>query len=342
MKTTGRIGILVSLCMLLGSMATPRLLAQNIQVTSANPPAAPQGTINLNVAVGGSGFKKGAKAAFFLSGTTNPDGVTVNSTSFNSSSQVTANITISDTTSIADFDIQVTNSDGRTGKGSHLFAVTAQGTSTCQAFSVTSIFADVDSNSVPLQLPSDGLGPYVTYANKKDQVNSRIQGSCNWMLDLSTSLSRTVKLSLRYAGSNGAQLPTGWPTDGSAVNVAARIESTCQDNPVNNGLSYGTMTYAGQTLQCPLAVSFYFNGTAYGIRMAPQNYAGATWAQATCTGATSGHCNQWTVTPIPNAAVNPEGQPVGVGELIQPPYLTYATGTPLGLYYVSFSVTIHE
>ncbi len=129
MKTTGRIGVLASLCLLLAWAATPSLLlAQNIQVTSANPPAAPQGTINLNVAIGGSGFKKGAKAAFYLSGTTNPDGVTVNSTTFNNSSQVTANINISDTANIANFDILVQTTDGRTGKGSQLFAVTATGT----------------------------------------------------------------------------------------------------------------------------------------------------------------------------------------------------------------------
>ena len=129
MKSTDRIWIFICACLLLGWAATPSVLqAQNIQVTSANPPAAPQGTINLNVAIGGNGFKKGAKATFYLTGTTDPDGVTVNATSFNSSSQLTANINISDTASIANFDVVVTNTDGRTGKGSQLFSVTAKGT----------------------------------------------------------------------------------------------------------------------------------------------------------------------------------------------------------------------
>ena len=118
MKSTDRIWIFTCSCLLLGWGAMPsQLLAQNIQVTSATPPAAAQGTINLNVAIGGNGFKKGAKAAFYLTGTTDPDGVAVNSTSFKSSSQVTANINVSDTTNIANFDIVVTNTDGRTGKG---------------------------------------------------------------------------------------------------------------------------------------------------------------------------------------------------------------------------------
>jgi hypothetical protein len=86
-----------------------------------------QGTVNLNVKVTGKGFKNGAQAKWFVTGTTNPGGVTVNSTAFVSSTELTANITVSDTATIANFDIQVLNSDGRGGKGTELFAVTAKG-----------------------------------------------------------------------------------------------------------------------------------------------------------------------------------------------------------------------
>src|SRR5579859_2518967 len=95
---------------------SPSVFAQTIQVTSATPNTAALGTINLNVTVGGSGFKKGAKAAWFVSGTTNPGGVTVNSTSFNSSSQLTANITVSSTATTGSFDVVVTNTDGQIGR----------------------------------------------------------------------------------------------------------------------------------------------------------------------------------------------------------------------------------
>jgi hypothetical protein len=94
-----------------------------ISVTSAMPNSADQGTINLNVTVGGKGFKAGAKAQWFVSGTTNPGGVTVNSTAFVNASTLTANITVSNTASVGNFDIVVKNTDGRTGKGSELFAV---------------------------------------------------------------------------------------------------------------------------------------------------------------------------------------------------------------------------
>ena len=113
--------------------ASSRANAQ-ISVTLATPNSATPGTINLDVTVNGKGFKSGAKAQWFVTGTTNPGGVTVNSTKFVSSTALTANITVSDTAVLANFDVQVMNTDGRTGKGTELFAVVANGskTSSCQ------------------------------------------------------------------------------------------------------------------------------------------------------------------------------------------------------------------
>ena len=99
-----------------------------IQVNSTNPEAAPQGTTNLNVTVNGNGFKRGAKAQWFVSGTTNPGGVTVNSTTFNGSTSLTANITIASDAVTSGFDVKVINIDGRTGVGSDAFTVTTKGT----------------------------------------------------------------------------------------------------------------------------------------------------------------------------------------------------------------------
>lgn len=102
-------------------MANPA--SAQISVTNALPNSAVQGTTNLNVTVGGKGFKAGAKAQWFVSGTTNPGGVTVNSTAFVNPNTLTANITVSGTANVGGFDIVVKNTDGRTGKGSELFAV---------------------------------------------------------------------------------------------------------------------------------------------------------------------------------------------------------------------------
>jgi hypothetical protein len=109
-------------------LCAPIVTTAQIQVTSANPSAAPQGSTSLNVTVTGNGFKKGIKAQWFVTGTTNPGGVTVNSTAFNNSGQLTANITIASGAVISGYDIAVTNADGRTGKGTDKFAVTSNGT----------------------------------------------------------------------------------------------------------------------------------------------------------------------------------------------------------------------
>ena len=106
--------------------ATKSAKAQ-IQVNSATPGAAPQGTINLDVTISGNGFKKGATAQWFVTGTTNPGGVTVNSATFKGSTQLTANITVASDAVISGFDIVVKNTDGRTGKGTDKFAVTVKG-----------------------------------------------------------------------------------------------------------------------------------------------------------------------------------------------------------------------
>ena len=128
--------------------------AQQIQVTAADPPAAEQGTVNLNVSIKGKGFKKGAVASFALTGTEDPDGIVVNSTSFVSATTLVANITVADTATIAKFDIKVRNSDGRIGKGTELFAVLAKGSSTNTGpqSPVRALFA----NTAGLRIRSDG------------------------------------------------------------------------------------------------------------------------------------------------------------------------------------------
>lgn len=124
-----RLAVILAFLAIITVLASTRASAQ-ISVTSALPNSATQGTINLDVTVGGKGFKAGAKAQWFISGTTNPGGVTVNSTAFVNSNTLTANITLSDTAYVGGFDVVVKNTDGRTGKGTELFAVQSKGTCT--------------------------------------------------------------------------------------------------------------------------------------------------------------------------------------------------------------------
>lgn len=131
--------------------------AAQIQVDSANPGAAPQGTVNLDVVINGNGFKKGAIAQWFVTGTTNPGGVTVNSTTFKGSTQIIANITVALDALISGFDIVVTNADRRTGKGTDKFAVTQKGTpigcsttGTPSGFSLVTVLNPVQPNGAAL------------------------------------------------------------------------------------------------------------------------------------------------------------------------------------------------
>ena len=128
-----------------------------IQVTSTSPDAAPQGTTNLNVTISGSGFKKGATAQWFITGTNNTGGVMVNSTAFNGSNKLTANISVASDATISGFDVIVKNTDGRTGKGTDTFVVTEKGTpvgcstsGTPNGFTLATILNPVQLNGAAL------------------------------------------------------------------------------------------------------------------------------------------------------------------------------------------------
>jgi hypothetical protein len=201
---------------------------------------------------------------------------------------------------------------------------------------VTSIIYNMDGNSQPFQFQSDGLGSYTSYNNSRtDSAISEIQqNSCDWLLDLSQSSSRTVALT--FSGAN--------PPFTGTQNVSARIISKCAKNPDNHGISYGSMTSSGQTLECGFSADFILNGNEYAVRWEPDNFAGTTWVQVQCTGAASGACNQWTVMPDPNVVINNgTGQTSSIGELIQ---ITTVKGktvsTSLGQFYVAFSVLISQ
>jgi hypothetical protein len=115
--------------LVLGLAPIGAALAQ-VKVTGANPSSAYQGTISLDVTVTGSGFDKTARVQYFVSGTTNPGGITVKGVTFHNSNELVTTIAVADTAVLASFDIQVTLDSGRKGKGTTLFAVKAKPNST--------------------------------------------------------------------------------------------------------------------------------------------------------------------------------------------------------------------
>ena len=114
--------IAVTLVVLWGG-AVPAATAQTIVVTAADPPSGAQGTINLNVLIKGKGFKTGAIARFYKTGTSDPAGIVVKSTTYRGATELVANIDIADLAALSKFDIEVMNVGGRTGKGTDCSAL---------------------------------------------------------------------------------------------------------------------------------------------------------------------------------------------------------------------------
>ena len=145
--------------------AVPEAAAQ-ISVTAADPKTGEQGALNLSVTIAGKGFKNGAKAVFFKAKTTDPAGVNVKSTQFVSSTQLIASIDIADAAALSLFDIQVANTDGRTGKGTELFSVVAKERTSLDVPLIVEFADHVGPESTPAGWYSDG-GSYASDAGKR-------------------------------------------------------------------------------------------------------------------------------------------------------------------------------
>jgi len=222
--------VLLALAAIINFLGAVSAVAQ-IQVNSTTPSAAPQGTVNLNITVNGNGFKKGVKAQWFVTGTTNPGGVTVNSTTFNGSSSLTANITIASNATLSGFDVVVTNTDGRTGKGTDLFAVTQQGTpigcsttGTPSGFALQAELNPVQSNGAallpttifgeairvrPLDLNRDGVVDTLVAFVTSGSNNGSIPGTYVFFLDPVTGQLQTTNPITGAAWTNPLQVLTG-------------------------------------------------------------------------------------------------------------------------------------
>lgn len=102
--------------------------AQKIQVESANPAFAEQGTLTLDVEITGKGFDNSAAVDFFVTGTMNPGGISVTNVKFQNSKKLVATIDVADGAEIAFFDIEVRSlSRGGRGGGTELFQVSEKG-----------------------------------------------------------------------------------------------------------------------------------------------------------------------------------------------------------------------
>jgi hypothetical protein len=294
----------------------------NVSVTAADPPSATQGTINLNVKVTGKGFKNGARAQWFSTGTTDTGGVTVNSTTFVSSTELTANITVSDTAVIGNFDVAVSNPDGRGGKGTELFAVIAKPQQISCGTDVTnlsiSIFKYTDAtktttfNLWPDLTNSDGSPvPYVSGKSKGQNIDGRIQvDNCTYDLTLNLNFSKRY---FTWKFPNGSIVGSSADSDSFNLDRLGTVPVTDGGPGFLNWCSNAADNYGGCGVD---GVGAYFVrrsfGSAilnfgYGVRF---NYSPIDNVQTTAAGTAyvrvyHPDANTWTI--IPDIAPPPPG-----------------------------------
>jgi hypothetical protein len=313
-------------------LASAAFATAQIQVNSTNPNTAPQGTTNLNVTVKGNGFKKGAKTQWFVSGTTNSGGVTVNSTAFNSSSQLTANITVSTTAVTSGFDVVVTNADGRTGVGRDAFTVTQSfgGNVTSNVYDTLNAVTPVCGNP-PCEtlLHSDSALSFGSnaYATVKNSIASDV-GSIEWELNLTEQAVRTVYLTFSQpvSGSESHPVPDGY--------YPALVFSRCF--PAYAGGEESWPMTLGTNSVCSLRAHFQVGSQEYYLVMSPNgHYPGTGWASVTCNQVNStGVCNDWTA--VPNLSADPNNYPA-VAQLLS---VSGSTQTSVGFYYNTFNIRV--
>jgi len=176
--------------------------------------------------------------------------------------------------------------------------------------SLTAYFSDYDSQNLPSDTASDGLG---AYHDNVDGVQSflTINGYNglqygDWKFNTYNSSTRSVAHSLDQddailPGDPHYTAPANPPYWGTA-DGGTGIQLQC--TPLSRDLL--TMA-AGSSTTCGLLNDFYApTGVGYGIQSAPEvnGFAETTDVQVTCNTADSGGCNDWFVDPIvPGQAV---------------------------------------
>ena len=110
-------------------------LAQQVRVTSAEPASAVQGTTSLEVTIGGSGFDNSAAVKFLVTGTTNPGGVVVKKVVVVNAKKLVATIDVQGDAVVGQFDIEVSLTSDRKGKGTTLFSVSRKAVDPCSSVS---------------------------------------------------------------------------------------------------------------------------------------------------------------------------------------------------------------
>jgi hypothetical protein len=249
-------------------------VASNLTVTSTSPSSRGQGASNQTIAVKGTNFQSGADVSF--SGT----GVTVNSTSFISASEVTANVSISSGATTGGRTVTVTNPDTSAGtSASNIFTVNA-------APSVTS--------TSPSSRGQGATSQTVKIAGSGFASGATASFGAGISVESTTFVSATelsAKITVEATASTGARTVSVTNADagvGSASAFTVNARPTVESASPSSGDVGGTesVTVKGSGFVSGVAVSF-----GSGVKVNSTTFESATQLKASVTvesGATTG------------------------------------------------------
>jgi hypothetical protein len=229
MKTDRRLsGFLILAGMILGVVGLQSVHAQGIEVNSADPNTAEQGTSGLDVTISGNGFKNGAKLRFIIFDTEQEGGIKVNRARVLDQKTILANIDVLDDAEVNDYNIEVTLRNGRKGKGTNrLFAVKVKK----DVYSCGEVFALNNDGNCNCefdqrdQTGQQGTPPLLIWG---------LQGDCD------THETLVIPQFEQFADPNGFTLtarifPNGDPFAGSSVVAAAGHRAAVTDLKIDIG-----------------------------------------------------------------------------------------------------------
>ncbi|RII26153.1 MAG: hypothetical protein CXR31_10620 [Geobacter sp.] len=202
--------------------------------TPITPNSGMQGTTNLNVSITGTNFVSGCTANF------GGGGITVNSTTWNSATSVTANIDIAVGATLGARNITVTNPDAQAGTGTGLFTVNA-GTCTANAPTVT-LSADASVTK----------GQQTAYALSVTNNDNAFCGSTTFTIAIGSETGNTASFVLpSVLGSTS----TGALAAGATYNTTLTVKSQAAATVGHTLTSQVNVSAAGHTTQSDSAIT---------------------------------------------------------------------------------------
>jgi N,N-dimethylformamidase beta subunit-like protein/quinohemoprotein amine dehydrogenase alpha subunit-like protein len=215
-------------------------------VTSASPNTGAQGQNLTSVILAGSHFQSGATCSFGA-------GITVNSCTFNSATQLTASLSISATAAAGARSVTVTNPDNQTGTVSNGFTVSAS------APTVTS--ATPNSGAQGQNLASVVLAGTGFQSGATCNFGAGITvNSCTFtsatQLTASLSISATAATGARNIVVTNPDTQSGTLTSGFTVGAAAPTVTAATPNSGAQGQNLASVVLAGTGFQSGATCSF--------------------------------------------------------------------------------------